>query len=168
MEFHPPTSHNNNTLTRKLITPSHPLPSTHTKAAPQFDKNMTTALEVTISDSSIFNGQTGFRRAELLPASNSGSDASTTGVKTLHFSLMADSSRPLNFSHEYQLVFLETADFSTNQFALKTGAIAGREGQDPNRLVLQSNVRSPVDLVAVPFTEGVWHNFGITNDFDAK
>lgn len=98
----------------------------------QFDtaKN-TIPLEVTISDASIFapsptNVQTGFRRAELLPASNTGTDLSTAGVKTLHFSLMKDDCRPLNNSHEYQLVFLETNDFSTNQFALKTGTINGQ------------------------------------------
>lgn len=60
------------------------------------------------SDDSIFNGQTGFRRAELNPASNDGTDASTEGVKTVHFSLMKDSERSLNLSHEYQLFFLES------------------------------------------------------------
>jgi hypothetical protein len=65
-------------------------------------------------------------------------------------------------------VFLETADYSTNQFALKTGAISGRNGQDTGRLVLQSNVRNPTDLHAVPFTVGVWHNYAITLDFNAK
>lgn len=134
----------------------------------QFDANSTISVEVTISDSSIFNSQTGFRRAELLPASNSGSDPSTQGIKTLHFSLQQDTNRPLNFSHEYQLVFLETADFSTNQFALKTGAISGHAGQGNNRLVLQSNVRNPTDLHAVSFTAGVWHNYAITLDFTAK
>lgn len=61
------------------------------------------------SDDSIFNGQTGFRRAELNPASNDGTDASTDGVKTVHFALQKDAARPLNLSHEYQLFFLETA-----------------------------------------------------------
>lgn len=61
------------------------------------------------SDQSIFapsatNVQTGFRRAELIPASNNGTDPSTVGVKTLHFSIMKDAQRPLNLSHEYQMV----------------------------------------------------------------
>ena len=83
-------------------------------------------MGVTISDASIFNNQTGFRRAELQPASNNGSDPSTIGIKTLHFSIMKDPARALNTSHEYQLVFLEDAKFATNQFVLKTGKIGGQ------------------------------------------
>jgi hypothetical protein len=81
---------------------------------------------------------------------------------------MRDALRPLNLSHEYQLAFLETASFSTNQFALKTGSIIGRETEDPDRLVLVSNVEAPTDLHVVPFTSGVWHNYAITLDFNAK
>jgi hypothetical protein len=156
------------TTTPSLVHPHHPFPHDHLLMPSQFDANTSIPVEVTISDASIFQGQTGFRRAEFLPASNSGSDPSTQGIKTLHFSLQKDDARSLNYSHEYQLVFLETADYSTNQFALKTGSISGREGQDPGRLVLQSNVNNPTDLHAVPFTAGVWHNYAITLDFDSK
>lgn len=127
-----------------------------------------------LSDDSIFapsadNVQTGFRRAELLIASNDGADASTTGVRTLHFSIMKDASRPLNLTHEYQLVFLESNDFSTNQFVLKTGTILGAEDNaDPDTLQLFGNVNAdPVQtLFRTPFTEDVFHNFAITLDFD--
>jgi hypothetical protein len=75
----------------------------------------------------------------------------------------------LNVSHEYQLVFLESADYSTNQFALKTGKIIGApKRQDPNLLVLQSNVRAPTNLFTVPFKKNVWHNFGLVLDFTKK
>jgi len=126
---------------------------------------------VTISDDSIFapspdNIQTGFRRAELLPASNSGTDPSTTGVKTLHFSLMKDAQRPLNLSHEYQLVFLESNDFSTNQLVLKTGTVIGGGGGDPDTLQLFGNVNDGTVLFNTPFTPGVFHNFAVTLDFD--
>ena len=131
-------------------------------------------LEITISDDSIFapsadNVQTGFRRAELLPASNSGTDASTQGVKTLHFSVMKDAGRPLNLSHEYQLVFLESNDFSTNQLVLKTGTvIGGGGGGDPDTLQLFGNVNEdpPKVLFSTPFREGVFHNFAVTLDFE--
>ncbi|EPE10934.1 hypothetical protein F503_06029 [Ophiostoma piceae UAMH 11346] len=134
----------------------------------------TVPVEVTISDASIFapsadNVQTGFRRAELLPASNSGTDASTLGVKTLHFSLMQDPQRPLNLTHEYQLVFLESADFSTNQLVLKTGTIIGStDGVDPNTLQLFGNVNAnpPQVLFSTPFTPGVFNNFAVTLDFN--
>lgn len=134
----------------------------------KFDKNISTAVGITISDASIFQSQTGFRRAELLPKSNSGSDPSTTGIKTLHFSLMRDSARPLNYSHEYQLVFLETADYSTNQFALKTGKIIGANAADGERLIVQSNVRNPTTLHETAFTRDVWHNYALTLNFDEK
>lgn len=138
---------------------------------PQFDTN-TIPVEVTISDKSIFapsadNIQTGFRRAELLPTSNSGTDPSTTGVKTLHFSLMKDAQRPLNLSHEYQLVFLESNDFSTNQLVLKTGTlIGGGGGANPDTLQLFGNVNSPQLLFSTPFAPGVFHNFAVTLDFN--
>ncbi|KAI0522168.1 glycoside hydrolase family 131 protein [Xylaria bambusicola] len=134
----------------------------------------TIPIEVTISDDSIFapsadNVQTGFRRAELLIASNDGTDASTTGVKTLHFSVMKDANRPLNLTHEYQLVFLESNDFSTNQFVLKTGTILGTDTADPDTLQLFGNVNAnPAQILfSTPFTEDVFHNFAVTLDFDA-
>jgi hypothetical protein len=131
-------------------------------------------MSISCSDKSIFapsatNVQTGFRRAELLIASNNGTDASTTGVKTLHFSVMKDTTRPLNLTHEYQLVFLESSDFSTNQFVLKTGTILGGNTTDPDTLQLFGNVNaSPVQtLFQTAFTEGVFHNFAVAMDFNA-
>ncbi|KAI0195575.1 hypothetical protein EV127DRAFT_459033 [Xylaria flabelliformis] len=133
----------------------------------------TIPVGVTISDNSIFapsadNVQTGFRRAELIIASNDGTDASTTGVKTLHFSVMKDANRPLNLTHEYQLVFLESNDFSTNQFVLKTGTILGANTADPDTLQLFGNVdANPAQtLFSAPFVEDVFHNFAVTLDFD--
>jgi len=135
-----------------------------------FDTNGTKALEVTISDKSVFQSQTGFRRAELLPASNSGTDPSTSGIKTVHFSIMKDATRPLNTSHEYQLFFLESSDYSTNQVALKYGSVIGGNpsGANPDTLFLFGNVNSnPIPLLySTHFTAATWHNFGITIDFN--
>jgi hypothetical protein len=126
---------------------------------------------VTISDTSIFQSQTGFRRSELYPMSNSGTDASTTGIKTVHFSVMKDASRPLNSSHEYQLFFLESSDYSTNQVVLKYGTIIGGNpnGINPDSLILVGNVNSnPIPTIfSTRFTAGVWHNFAITLNFNA-
>jgi hypothetical protein len=134
----------------------------------QFDLgNKSQPAEVLISDESIFNNQVGFRRAELLPASNDGADASTQGVKTLHFSVKKDAVRPLNLSHEYQLVFLEDAAFSTNQFVLKTGTILGQKNAaDPDTLQLFGNVNQGQLLFSTPFLDGVFHNFALTLDFN--
>lgn len=139
----------------------------------QFDGNSSQAFQVTLSDASIFapsatNVQLGFRRAELMPLSNNGSDASTTGIKTLHFSIMKDTSRPLNLSHEYQIAFLESSDFSTNQFVLKTGTILDSNNTDSNVLRVVGNVnRGATELFTTAFTDG-WHNFGLKLDFTAK
>lgn len=134
-----------------------------------FDAN-TIPIEVTISDDSIFNSQTGFRRAELVPASNTGTDDSTVGVKTVHFSLLKDNERPLNTSHEYQLFFLESNDFSTNQVVLKTGTTLGANILDPDTLQLFGNVNeaTPGLLFSAPFTEDVFHNFAVTLNFDDR
>jgi hypothetical protein len=121
---------------------------------------------VLISDDSIFNNQIGFRRAELIPASNDGADASTQGVKTLHFSVRKDNVRPLNLSHEYQLVFLESQDFSTSQFVLKTGTILGQDTADPDTLQLFGNLNQGQLLFSTPFTANIFHNFALTLDFD--
>ncbi|KFY09348.1 hypothetical protein V492_05516 [Pseudogymnoascus sp. VKM F-4246] len=141
-----------------------------------FDGSKFKAIEVAIDDSSIFapsadNVQIGFRRAELQPTTNTGSDPATTGIKTLHFSVRADTERPLNYTHEYQLAFLESADYSTNQFALKTGSII--DDSDPrghlkkNWLRLVGNVANDnggKTLFEVPFGKN-WHNFGLRLDF---
>ncbi|KZL67610.1 hypothetical protein CT0861_02600 [Colletotrichum tofieldiae] len=131
-----------------------------------FDGNDNVAL------ASIFNNQTSFRRAELIPTSNSGTDASTVGVKTLHFSVQKDAQRPLNLSHEYQLAFLESNDFSTNQVVLKTGTILGGDANaDPDTLTLLGNVNTkpaPPVLFSTPFTENTIHNFAVTLDFNAN
>ncbi|KAF6844254.1 hypothetical protein CMUS01_01309 [Colletotrichum musicola] len=146
------------------------------QAGSPFDGTASVPIEVTISDTassdkSIFNNQTGFRRAELLPSSNSGTDPSTSGVKTLHFSIAKDAQRPLNLSHEYQMAFLESNDFSTNQVVLKTGTILGGNTADPDTLQLFGNVNtkpSPPLLFSTAFTEGVTHNFAVTLDFNAN
>jgi hypothetical protein len=82
---------------------------------------------------------------------------------------MKDSARPLNSSHEYQLFFLESNDYSTNQVVLKYGTILGGGGGDKDSLKVVGNVNSsPVQTIySVPFAGGVWHNFGITLNFNA-
>ncbi|EPE33404.1 hypothetical protein GLAREA_06417 [Glarea lozoyensis ATCC 20868] len=139
-----------------------------------FDANVSKAVEVTVNDQSIFapsadNVQKGFRRAELLPVSVTGTDASTTGQKTIHFSVQKDAARPLNSSHEYQLFFLESNDYSTNQVTLKYGTIIGGKKKEADMLTVTGNVNAnPVKTVfETRFTPGVWHNFGIVLDFSA-
>ncbi|KXH32399.1 hypothetical protein CSAL01_09441 [Colletotrichum salicis] len=93
-------------------------------------------FQVNIDDRSIFaptetNVQTGFRRAEMLPMSNNGTDPSTSGIKTVHWSMMKDPKKPLNLTHEYQMVFLESSIFSSNQFALNLTQVYYSQGNAP-------------------------------------
>lgn len=81
---------------------------------------------------------------------------------------MKDTARPLNLSHEYQMVFLESNDFSTNQIVLKTGTVLDQNVADPDTLMLFSNVKNASLLFSTKFTEGTFHNFGVTLDFNAK
>jgi hypothetical protein len=84
---------------------------------------------------------------------------------------MKDDTRPLNLSHEYQLTFLESADFSTNQIVLKTGKIlGGTNNTNPDTLMLFGNVNSvPAQLLfQTPFLRDTWHNFGLILNFMQK
>lgn len=87
----------------------------------------TIPLEVTISDESIFMKQFGFRRAGLQFSKdkNEGSPGSE-GIKTLHFSLMQDESRPLNLSHEYLVSFTSRPCFLPTLTTIERLAREGR------------------------------------------
>ncbi|TQS35507.1 hypothetical protein Golomagni_04073 [Golovinomyces magnicellulatus] len=130
----------------------------------QFDVNFV-PIAVSISDKSIFNNQIGFRRCELLSRDVTGNDPSSEGIKTIHFSVKIDSMKKIDLKHEYQLAFMEDNDFTTNQWVLKTGTIAGIK-QDPHDLVMMGNVKDGEILFTTPFTEGDFHNFALTLDFD--
>jgi hypothetical protein len=81
----------------------------------RFDGTAYTALEVTLSDKSIFQKQNGFRRAGLQFLKDASDGEGGKGVKTLHWSVKQDSARPLNLTHEYLNVWHEAADYSNNQ-----------------------------------------------------
>lgn len=140
-----------------------------------FDPDCDKTVQVTIDDRSIFtpsptNEQLGFRRAELLPQL-SDANGSVTGIKTLHWSMMSDTRRKLNYTHEYQLVWLESSDYSSNQFSLNTGALYGSTNttaKEAKMLYLRgSSAMDPQQtLWETPFTDGVWHNFGLALNFN--
>lgn len=43
-----------------------------------------------------------------------------TGVSVFHFSIKADEKRPLNYNHEYQVVYIEPHD-GTHVFEIQLG-----------------------------------------------
>jgi hypothetical protein len=85
----------------------------------------------------------------------------------MHFSIATDASRPLNTSHSYQVVFLETAEFATHQFDVRMGT---GEGADGTNIVVNGNSKTSggaPTLFATPMTTG-FNNFAVTMDFDKK
>ncbi|TDZ29545.1 hypothetical protein C8035_v005011 [Colletotrichum spinosum] len=126
----------------------------------------TRAVEVTVSDDSIFMDQRGFRRAGLqfLADTNTGSPAAK-GVVTLHFSVAQDVERPLNLTHEYLNVWHETAAYDANQFNFQTGTIIGQEGLPEKTWKLLD--RNNQLMWSTPLVDdGSWQNFALTLDFD--
>jgi len=128
-------------------------------------------IEVTINDQSIFNpgtAQTGFRRSELMPISNNGSDPTVQGVTTHHVSILANTLKPLNYSHEYQNVFVEAADYTHQIWTLRMGQSFGQSGQKRTIRLTTSTANGAnaqvLHEVAFGGSEG-WHNYAITTDW---
>ena len=124
-------------------------------------------VEVTLSDKSIFMTQRGFRRAglQLKGDSNNGSKGST-GVKTIHFSIMIDKTRPFNLSHEYLNVWHESADYSANQFNFQMGQMIDQRSlpKDTFKVLNRQNRQ----IWSTPIDAAGWNNFAITIDFTKK
>jgi hypothetical protein len=99
----------------------------------------------------------------------SADNITTTGVKTLHFSLKPSTERPLNTSHEYLLTFLERGDFAGNQISLKTGTLIGSDGATKDMFMLLGNSRDgSKTLFSAPVSSADFTNFGLMMDFDKK
>lgn len=89
-------------------------------------------MSISIDNSSVFvpgggPPQLGFRRTDFIAANNGVHDQALfdkleTAVTVFHFSLKADTKRPLNFSHEYQVVWIEPNDGS-HVFDLQIGEL---------------------------------------------
>jgi hypothetical protein len=135
-------------------------------ATSRFDGTKYTAVEVTISDSSIFQKQLGFRRAGLQFLKDASDGEGGKGVKTLHWSVKQDAERPLNLTHEYLNVWHETADYSANQIQFQTGSIIGKNGADKNNFKILD--RSGNSLYSVAVDKSQWQNFAVKLDYTKK
>lgn len=51
---------------------------------------------------------------------------------------------------------------------LKTGTLLDQDTEDPDTLMFFGNVNDGNLLFSTAFTEDVFHNFGVTLDFDEK
>ncbi|KAJ7053337.1 hypothetical protein C8F01DRAFT_1064849 [Mycena amicta] len=141
-----------------------------------FPDDQEQVLAISIDNTSVFvpgggAPQLGFRRTELIAQLN-GSSAQADAVmevgKTVfHFSIKADETRPLNYSHEYQVVFIEPSD-GTHVFGVQLGSpFTNPTGKLPasnahSFKILDHNLNV---LFSTPFLPLLWHNFAITVDW---
>lgn len=132
----------------------------------RFDGAAHSAVEVTISDASIFQKQYGFRRAGLQFAKDSPQDASDEGVKTLHFSVKQDPARPLNLTHEYLNVWHEAADYSNNQIQFQVGTLIDNASSKNNNFKILD--RAGKQIWGIPIDYKKWQNFAIKLDYTKK
>lgn len=135
----------------------------------------TKAFQININDQSIFvpEGQAPqdqFRRADLLPSiASTLNNVSTTGVKTMHFSLQQDPAKPLALAtNEYQLAFLETADFESRIFDVRVGTGTTSPSLTGDNIVVLGRSGDAIqEMFVAPFSADL-QNFAVTLDFDQK
>ncbi|RPA75983.1 hypothetical protein BJ508DRAFT_417799 [Ascobolus immersus RN42] len=133
-------------------------------------------FEVSINDNSIFMGQQwGFRRSELMPNVNNASDATVQDTTTIHLSFKADPRKPLNYTHLYDIIFVETSTYDAHVWSIKTGL--AYDGSSPPkkkqflRLYGYKDWSRPdgMDLLfETPFDGKSWHNFAVTTSWGKK
>lgn len=135
----------------------------------------TKAFEININDKSIFvpEGQAPqdqFRRADLLPSiASTLNNVSTTGVKTMHFSVQQDPAKPLALTtNEYQVAFLETADFESRIFDVRVGTGTTSPSLTGGNIVVLGRSGDAIqEMFVAPFSADL-QNFAVTLDFDKK
>ncbi|KAJ7480654.1 hypothetical protein FB451DRAFT_152162 [Mycena latifolia] len=136
-------------------------------------------ISIRIDNSSVFvpgggPPQYGFRRTEFIAQKDGNATAldakMETGVSIFHFSIKADVLRPLNYNHEYQIVFIEPSDGS-HVFGIQLGSpFTDPTGQlpAPNAHSFKVLDHALNVLFTTPFVPLVWHNFAITVDWDNR
>jgi hypothetical protein len=124
-------------------------------------------IELTISEKSIYQSQTGLRRSCLLLAANSGTDdATNAGVKTFHWSV-GQTQKPLNLNHEYLNVWHETSDYKGFQFQFMTGALIQKPNEAPVNFWKFLDRRGNIIWAEEMYMNG-WQNYAVTLDFIRK
>lgn len=133
-------------------------------------------VSVKIDNSSVFvpggnvaNAQYGFRRTEIIAQNNR--TLLESGKTVWHFSILRDELRPLNYTHEYQIVFIEPDDGS-HVFAVNVGS----GFTVPTASTLPTATAHNLEVLdhalnvvySTPFDPLTWHNFAIQVDWDAR
>ncbi|TFK48809.1 hypothetical protein OE88DRAFT_1713906 [Heliocybe sulcata] len=134
------------------------------------------AISITIDNTSVFvpgsgGPQYGFRRTEFIAQANGNHTALNevldVGRTVFHFSIMRNDLLPLNYDHEYQIVFIEPSDGS-HIFGIQLGS----PFTDPTGTLPVPNAHSLKVLdhalnviYTAPFTPLTWHNFAVQVDW---
>ncbi|KAI0671185.1 hypothetical protein C8Q78DRAFT_843947 [Trametes maxima] len=136
-------------------------------------------VSVTIDNSSVFvpgggAPQFGFRRTDIIAAVNGEHTELITRMEenktVFHFSIQKDDVHPLNYTHEYQIVFIEPNDGSHvfgiqlgSPFTNPTGPLPAPNAHSFKVLDHALNV-----LFATPFIPRAWHNFAVEVDWSDR
>ncbi|KDQ49236.1 hypothetical protein JAAARDRAFT_63810 [Jaapia argillacea MUCL 33604] len=133
-------------------------------------------ISITIDNSSVFvpgggAPQYGFRRTEFLAQGPAGHTALIPEIEVnttvFHFSVQTDPAKPLNYTHEYQVVFIEPND-GTHVFELQLGSpYTNPTGTlpAPNAHALKIRDHALNLLFSTTFIPFTWHNFAIQVDW---
>ncbi|KAF8077551.1 hypothetical protein FPV67DRAFT_1404705 [Lyophyllum atratum] len=171
------------TLVRPLQTP--PTPLWNRQLLPFLPATTPTeqTISIRIDNTSVFipgggtgAPQYGFRRTELIAHINGSSSTAAldeemeTGVTVFHFSIRLDERAPLNYNHEYQIVFIEPSDGSHvfgiqlgSPFTNPTGTLPAKDSHSFKVLDHALNI-----LFKTPFSSRNWHNFAVQVDWDQR
>ncbi|KAJ8587086.1 hypothetical protein M405DRAFT_794768 [Rhizopogon salebrosus TDB-379] len=136
------------------------------------------AMTISIDNSSVFvpggtppQPQYGFRRTELIAQRNSNHTAlnaiADVGTTVFHVSIQEDPAKPLNLSHEYQVVWIEPNDGS-HIFEIQLGSpftIPTSTAPVPDARSLKVRNHALTLLFETPFTANNWHNFAVQVDW---
>ncbi|KAG8759190.1 hypothetical protein FRC11_002412 [Ceratobasidium sp. 423] len=124
---------------------------------------------VFVPGGNVANSQFGFRRTEIL-AQNQNITSMETGTTVFHLSVMRDTSKPLNTSHEYQFSFLEVPT-GNHVFSMSTGTpfsipATSPDSEDANNIrILDFSNKA---IYSAPFpADGSWTNLAIQVDWNA-
>ncbi|KAG2114369.1 uncharacterized protein F5147DRAFT_679277 [Suillus discolor] len=133
-------------------------------------------ITVSIDNTSIFvpgsgTPQNGFRRTDLIAQKDGNHTAlnaiADVGTTVFHVSILEELEKPLNMSHEYQIVWIEPNDGSHvfeiqlgSPFTIPTGIVPV---SDARFLKVRNHA---LDLLfETPFTPYDWHNFAVQIDW---
>jgi hypothetical protein len=148
----------------------------HTLSATPLWSPLEQPITISIDNTSIFvpggsTPQNGFRRTELIAQKDGNhtalNDIADVGTTVFHVSILEELEKPLNMSHEYQIVWIEPND-GTHVFEIQLGS----PFTIPTGTVPVSNARflkvrnHALDLLfETPFTSHDWHNFAVQIDW---